>query len=651
MLSAALFLAAAQGAIGANEDQSEAFYAAIRANDLARLETILKQGANVNIRDGRGLTPLMYCAVVGSAEVMKFLIDKGADVKATNAFGSTALMWSVTDLEKVRLLVEHGADVNVVSKKKRTALLLAAMSDQSAGTVRFLIGKGANLNALDDANTTVLNAATGYGNDTETIRLLIDAGQDVNAADTTGITPLMNAAGAENLAAVRLLLSKGAKVNAVSGDLGIEVKNGMIQAGELTPLLSALMAPSVRPTGLVKALLEAGADVNSKDIRGMTPLMLAIATDRQNPEIIRLLLNKHADVLQKSLAGETALDWARKFGLPPVLDMLKQAGAPETAHHPVPVPSAEPMDLKTAVARGLALMEKTSHEFFINGGCVSCHNQIITDIAATVARSGGVHVDAVAAQERRKMTTAFFASAGPLLLERVDGPGSPANALFTLGALATTGYPPDRMTDAMIANLLAQQLGDGRWPFAQLVARPPIEDGDFARTALGIRALKVYGSPGRTEIPDRIQRAQNWLLEAATITTEDRNMQLLGLRWAAADEKVLKKFAKVILDQQRPDGGWAQRSELASDSYATGQTLFALAESGAVSPTEVSYQKGVRYLLSTQHADGSWFVRSRAAKIQPYFESGFPYGHDQWISAMATGWATAGLAFSLAKLL
>jgi hypothetical protein len=103
------------------------------------------------------------------------------------------------------------------------------------------------------------------------------------------------------------------------------------------------------------------------------------------------------------------------------------------------------------------------------------------------------------------------------------------------------------------------------------------------------------------------------------------------------------------LGEQRPDGGWAQRSELASDAYATGQTLFALAESGAVSPTGAAYQKGVKYLLSTQPADGSWVVRSRSAKIQPYFESAFPYGHDQWISAMATGWATAGLAFSLAE--
>jgi len=59
-----------------------------------------------------------------------------------------------------------------------------------------------------------------------------------------------------------------------------------------------------------------------------------------------------------------------------------------------------------------------------------------------------------------------------------------------------------------------------------------------------------------------------------------------------------------------------------------------------------AYQKGVKYLLSTQQEDGSWFVRSRSMTFQPYFDSGFPHGFDQWISAAGTSWAT--LALSLA---
>ena len=54
-----------------------------------------------------------------------------------------------------------------------------------------------------------------------------------------------------------------------------------------------------------------------------------------------------------------------------------------------------------------------------------------------------------------------------------------------------------------------------------------------------------------------------------------------------------------------------------------------------------------QFLLKTQLADGSWYVRHRAVPLQPYFESDFPHGHDQWISAAATGWATQALAMTL----
>jgi squalene cyclase len=76
-------------------------------------------------------------------------------------------------------------------------------------------------------------------------------------------------------------------------------------------------------------------------------------------------------------------------------------------------------------------------------------------------------------------------------------------------------------------------------------------------------------------------------------------------------------------------------------------TLWALANAGVAKPGDAVYQKGVKFLLSTQAADGSWHVSSRATKFQIYFESGFPYGHDQWISTMGTGWAASALALAI----
>src|SRR4249920_2066188 len=102
----------------------------------------------------------------------------------------------------------------------------------------------------------------------------------------------------------------------------------------------------------------------------------------------------------------------------------------------------------------------------------------------------------------------------------------------------------------------------------------------------------------------------------------------LRLKWAGAEPRVITRLAKELVREQGPDGGWSQHAFLSSDAYATGQTLYALHQAGAVNPSDRAFQRGVNYLLNTQLADGSWHVKSRALKFQPYFQSGFPHEHD-----------------------
>jgi hypothetical protein len=166
---------------------------------------------------------------------------------------------------------------------------------------------------------------------------------------------------------------------------------------------------------------------------------------------------------------------------------------------------------------------------------------------------------------------------------------------------------------------------------------------------MAIRTLSYYGTPTRrAEYRLRIARAADWLSAQTPLSTEDRVMQLLGLHWANAHAGTREKRVRELVQLQRADGGWAQTPHLASDAYATGQVLFTLRELGT--PGLVAeIQRASAFLVRTQRADGSWHVTSRAMKIQPYFESGFPYGHDQWISQAATAWATIGLARAAAE--
>ena len=80
-----------------------------------------------------------------------------------------------------------------------------------------------------------------------------------------------------------------------------------------------------------------------------------------------------------------------------------------------------------------------------------------------------------------------------------------------------------------------------------------------------------------------------------------------------------------------------------TDAYATGQALFAFQQSKALAVSSPAFQRGIKFLLTSQLQDGSWYVQSRAIPFQPYFDSDFSHGPDQFISAAATNWASMAL--------
>jgi ankyrin repeat protein len=631
----------------AAQEPSDRYYQAIRNNDLPLLRGLLKT-ADVSTKDQRGTTPLMYAAAYGSLDAMKALLSAGADVKAKNAFDATALLWSANDLAKVRLLVAKGADVNARSKQGRTPLIVAASYDGGSEVVKFLLEKGADISARDGAGSTALVAAT-EANDTATVRLLLQKGADVNAAGvfyegaTSGQTPLMNAAAHGNVDVIKMLLAKGASVNVTGSAEGLRVKNGAIALGMYTPLL---LAASFASPAAVKLLLDAGAKPNVQDVRGMTPLMLAVSSDRADPGVIRLLLDHGADPGLQSKLGESSLDWARKFGNLDIMKLLRIDSTQAAAAVLQPSAGHKSGDAREAAEKSLALLQHTGGTFLREGGCVACHAQNLTGIAVSVARANGARVDEATAGEQLKTVKLQFASADQILLQRMDTPGGVDLVMYPVLQLAAEHAAPDRAIDAMIHNIAGQQRSAGNWHVPG-IARPPMEDGDFSRTAIALRCLSLYPLPGRkAEFGQRIAHAAVWLKSASPRTTEDRAMQLLGLRWAKAGSPSLEEPLKNLVALQHSDGGWSQTPNLASDAYATGQVLYTMHELGRPA-SDPAYRSGVAFLLSTQREDGSWFVRSRAPKFQPYFQSGFRYDHDQWISSAATAWAVMGLSYAV----
>jgi squalene cyclase len=119
------------------------------------------------------------------------------------------------------------------------------------------------------------------------------------------------------------------------------------------------------------------------------------------------------------------------------------------------------------------------------------------------------------------------------------------------------------------------------------------------------------------------------------------------LDWTGTTSSQVDGAARDLIAQQRPTGGWAQTPDMDPDAYATGQALAALSTARPELINSDAYRRGVDYLIRTREADGSWHVRSRAFGFQPYFESGFPHGKDQWISMAATAWAAMAMLPSI----
>ena len=316
-----------------------------------------------------------------------------------------------------------------------------------------------------------------------------------------------------------------------------------------------------------------------------------------------------------------------------------------SAREPAQVTEAE---ARAAATRALELVQPSVATFDRARQCSSCHHHGLTLATLRVARERGVAFDEPAA--RASIDRNFRGMANLDKAVQAAAQIDPSLDWGTwLGSADDAGIEGN-LTSAVYARWIAQrQEADGRWITVDV--RPPQSVSAFTATALSVRAVKRYLPDSlAAERTARITRARQWMLRETPVNTEDRAFQVLGLKWAGASASEMRPNAERLRAEQRPDGGWAQIPRLGSDAYATGQALVALAAAG-IGTGEVAVQRGLRYLLSSQKADGSWHVATRIHEqdlVSPqYFDAGFPHGADQFSSVNGTLWAAMGLMSSL----
>ena len=190
---------------------------AVDAGDIELVQSLISKGADVNVKNDRGETPL-HLLKRGNRDIAELLIAKGADVNAKNNNGSTPLHWPYgIKKDIVELLIAKGADVNARDNAGNTPLITPF--GMAKDIAELLIAKGADVNANNNGNETPLMRAAITGR-RDLAELLIDKGTDVNAKDRAGRTPLHYAASQGHKEVVEVLIAKGADVN-VSNNAGV----------------------------------------------------------------------------------------------------------------------------------------------------------------------------------------------------------------------------------------------------------------------------------------------------------------------------------------------------------------------------------------------------------------------------------------------
>ena len=314
------------------------------------------------------------------------------------------------------------------------------------------------------------------------------------------------------------------------------------------------------------------------------------------------------------------------------------------ADDPGPTPEA----IRQSVEKALPLILASTAEYPKHRDCFSCHHQAVPALALATAKERGFAVDAQAIAGLVENAEADLRGAIASYKKGEGQGGGVTRAGYALLTLEIGGKPADDVTDAVLVFLMKRDDSRGYWQASS--NRPPSEASDATATYLAVRALSTFGKPdAKDQIAARIAKARDWLISAKPKDTEDRVFRLHALKASHAPAEIVKKEADGLLATRRADGGWAQGDGGESDAYATGTALVALHQAGGLATGDPIYLAALRFLIGSQRADGSWFVKSRSKPFQPYFESGFPYGKDQFISMAASAWAMTALAMASPK--
>lgn len=288
-------------------------------NEYKELKKFISDCKNFNL-DGpyygiTAETAVMYVSDRGYLEKLKILVNAGADVNIANSLNGTALMNAANagHVEILKYLIKNGAKVNAEGKKQQMTALILAILSKSIEAVKILVNAGADVNLLDKLSSSPLH----FAKKSEAItHFLIQAGANVNSCDAIE-TPLIAAViWSKDGGSVRALLEAGANPNKTCG-------------GFNTALIELVTSMFVNHDSffIASLLRQHGADINQKGTKGRTAVYFSAWRRHPNLKMLRFLIHSGANVNIATRSKETPLMVASRKGHENVVyELLKVPG-------------------------------------------------------------------------------------------------------------------------------------------------------------------------------------------------------------------------------------------------------------------------------------------------------------------------------------
>ena len=305
-------------------------------------------------------------------------------------------------------------------------------------------------------------------------------------------------------------------------------------------------------------------------------------------------------------------------------------------------------DVRNAVEGGLRIVQRGAQNYPNNRDCFSCHHQTLPMLAMHEASEAGITIDGELMKDQVQFIRDLFEDRLDSVTNGKSLGGQSLTAGHVLWSFELGGVSNDDYSDAFVSYILHQQKKEGYWDVQ--TNRPPSEESKIHTSYFAIYYMNYFarGADLQKKVKAAIARARPWIIDSKSHSQEDFNGKLKALIALKASPEKINKLRKDIIKRQREDGGWAQLSEMESDAYATGQTLYTLLTETPKTDRDLTFNESIikarSYLLKNQKDDGSWLVKTRSKPIQKFFDNGDPHGKNQFISISATSWATAALA-------